>query len=306
MSTLIYAPSREAGRDGAYRLHGTIASPEVPWPDPLGRDAVDDVPLTTTRRRLLRVAMVAAEAGARFAAEGGGTDAAGWMIAPSALFHGAAPIDACQERAAFCRATLAHGLDLGDDVDPEEVDSMIDQRLLDGLPDGGGPADAGARLFTCVVAGELGAPVAQVFRALIADSPAALRDRLAREYGAAVASRVRVAQGVDRTDPGVRSLLSKATIAFLETIGSRAAELADGGFDMTIEQRFGDAAAGASVRARAAVPRATGLRRTGPSARTRGFRRSTGRLGAPAAPGSRAAGRTARRGRAPARRAASG
>lgn len=34
------------------------------------------------------------------------------------------------------------------------------------------------------------------------------------------------------------ALLSRRTIAFLETVGSHTGELAERGFDMTIEQRF--------------------------------------------------------------------
>lgn len=99
--------------------------------DPFGHDAVGDTAVLLTRRRLVRIAMVAAETGARFAREGRVDDATEWMLTPSRMFRGAAPIEACQDRVHCCRAVLAHGLGLDDDTDPDDVDEMIDEGLLE-------------------------------------------------------------------------------------------------------------------------------------------------------------------------------
>ncbi|HXG55593.1 MAG TPA: hypothetical protein VNJ03_09475 [Vicinamibacterales bacterium] len=95
--------------------------------DPLDPDAIDDVAVTTTSRRLVRLAIAAADAGARFAREGLDEDPAAWMLTPRVLFDGLPPIDACQQRGHFTRSVVLHSLGLGLDADPRAIDALLDE-----------------------------------------------------------------------------------------------------------------------------------------------------------------------------------
>lgn len=95
--------------------------------DPMANDRADDVLVVTSRRALCRVAYVAAETASRFEREKIKHDPVAWMLAPRRLFGGKAALDACLERDAFLRAALLHGLSLGLDADPEQLDDLIDE-----------------------------------------------------------------------------------------------------------------------------------------------------------------------------------
>lgn len=98
-----------------------------PWDvDPMAPDEPTDALVTTTRRRLLRLSIVATEVGARFTSEGIGHDPAAWMLTPRDAFDGARAIDACQDLRGFERAVLLHGLGFGLDADPCMLDSLLD------------------------------------------------------------------------------------------------------------------------------------------------------------------------------------
>ncbi len=104
------------------------ASPVLPaidaMQDPLDPDTMDDHPVVTTRRRLTRLALVAAETGARFQREGIGYDPMAWLLAPRDLFDGMDAIDAVAELRHCTRAILLHGLGIGLDADPAFVDEL--------------------------------------------------------------------------------------------------------------------------------------------------------------------------------------
>ncbi|TVV76252.1 hypothetical protein [Sphingomonas solaris] len=103
------------------------AAPDAAFPlcDPLEDDSPDDALLITSARRLQRLAIIAAETGARFARDGIAHDAAAWMLAPRRLFGGRPAITACMERPHFGRALLLHGLSLGLDAEPADVDDLL-------------------------------------------------------------------------------------------------------------------------------------------------------------------------------------
>lgn len=94
--------------------------------DPLEADDRGDAPVLTTERRLRRLAIVAADTGARFERERIGHDPVAWLLAPRALFGGSRPLDACQDHTGFLRAAILNGLSLGLDADPAEVDALGD------------------------------------------------------------------------------------------------------------------------------------------------------------------------------------
>ena len=110
--------------------------------DPLGHDMGDDVVVTTTRRAISRVAFVAAETASRFEREMIDHDPVAWMMAPRRLFEGAAALDACLGRDAFLRASLLHGLSIGLDASPDEIDLLLEDDGVD-FPDDGLASDDG-------------------------------------------------------------------------------------------------------------------------------------------------------------------
>jgi hypothetical protein len=121
--------------------------------DPLEADDRADVPVLTTERRLRRLAIVAADTGARFERERIVHDPVAWLLAPRLLFDGRRAIDACQDRTGFLRATLLNGLSLGLDANPDEVDDLAD----DGNGNGNGD-EAPARSHSTVMDAALAEP----------------------------------------------------------------------------------------------------------------------------------------------------
>lgn len=106
------------------------------FPDPMDGDGPDDAPVVLTRRRLCRLALVATEVGARFERDGVQHDPMAWMLAPRELFDGTSAIDACLELEGCVRALVVHGLGLGLDADPAEIDALV----ADGVSEDGGGA----------------------------------------------------------------------------------------------------------------------------------------------------------------------
>lgn len=94
--------------------------------DPLGRDRDTDIQIVTTRRALCRMAFVAAETAARFEREGIDYDPIAWMMTPRRLFEGESALDACLERTGFKRAVILHGLSIGVDAYPHQIDELMD------------------------------------------------------------------------------------------------------------------------------------------------------------------------------------
>lgn len=102
-------------------------------PDPLDPDSLNDFPVVTTRRRLTRLALVAAETGARFQRDGIGHDPMAWLLAPRLLFDGLDAIEAAADLRHCTRAILLHGLGIGLDADPTVIDELCadDERSVD-------------------------------------------------------------------------------------------------------------------------------------------------------------------------------
>ncbi len=93
--------------------------------DPLDPDVFDDMPVIVTRRRLIRLALVAAETGARFQRESLDHDPVAWMLTPRALFDGRDGIEGALSLDGCMRAILLHGLGIGLDADPTLIDDLL-------------------------------------------------------------------------------------------------------------------------------------------------------------------------------------
>lgn len=154
--------------------------------DPLEADDRGDAPVLTTERRLRRLAIVAADTGARFARERIDHDPVAWLLAPRALFGGRRPLEACQDRTGFLRAALLHGLSLGLDADPGEMDALADDDVGASSPVGRGPSHPlpfELRFFACSIEELDSLPGGGVLWLMTAAGEDAARARLRDRYG---------------------------------------------------------------------------------------------------------------------------
>lgn len=223
------------------------AMPPVRYDDPLGHDAPGDAAVLTTRRGLVRLALVAAETGARFQREGVGHDPMSWLLAPRALFEGASAIDACLARQPCLRGILVHGLSLGLDADPEEIDELAADDDDDEADDAdrcgaqvlpfGRVAEPEPRLFTATVVSHDGFENVQAFHASLATEEAEVAGRLYCRMGAASAD-ARIVAGFDPADPLVAALVSPAMCDTLALVAADPASPLAAGLDVNVEQRF--------------------------------------------------------------------
>ncbi|URW75042.1 hypothetical protein M9980_10785 [Sphingomonas donggukensis] len=227
--------------------------------DPLDPDEPADTPVLTTDRRLRRLAMLAADTGARFVREGLPHDPVAWLLAPRMLFSGRSAIDACQDREPFLRATLLHGLSLGLDADADELDALLSDDPDDGL---GGDNDdypdeaddetyegdeasmrfdaPEMRLFSCIVEGPLGPGdrCVQAFCAMVAPDETWARRRLTTRYGTSLADAATVSEGFDCESTLAGMLLSEPMRRMLATVARNPACELGAGLDVQVEQRF--------------------------------------------------------------------
>ena len=229
-----------------------------PLCDPLEDDRPDDALMVTSDRRLQRLAIIAAETGARFSRDGVAHDAAAWLLAPRRLFGGRPAITACMERPHFERALLLHGLSLGLDAEPADIDDLLaDDVIVDDaetdaidheasfVHSADGRIDletdatgSGRRLFTATIVDEEAPAHLQAFHAILGSSMDEVSIRLAARMGARVAALARIRPGFDAGDPLVSAMVSDAIADMLHLIAEDPdSPLADG-LDLRIEQRF--------------------------------------------------------------------
>lgn len=108
--------------------HDADANDDLMYIDPLDPDSEKDVPIVVTRRQLIRLAVVSTEVGARFQRESVEHDGMAWMLAPRTLFGGRDAIEASLEQQHCVRAIVLHGLGLGLDAHPADIDDLITER----------------------------------------------------------------------------------------------------------------------------------------------------------------------------------
>jgi hypothetical protein len=241
----MYMETTRIDRANAHSINPTTWSYE----DPTDPDAPDDDVITTTRRGLCRLAMVAAEVGGRFQREGTSLDPMGWMLAPRNLFNGGAAIQACLRRDDFMRATLLHGLALGLDADPEEIDHLLtDQECADEgarsettpsrPPEPSAGQVVGPHLFTAVIVHFEEDVSLHAFHAFVTSGTEEVIDLLAERHGHEIAAKALITSGVDMTDPNVSDLVSPSMIRLLRHIESDPEAPFAEGLAINIEQRF--------------------------------------------------------------------
>lgn len=222
--------------------------------DPLSRDQVDDFPLVTSERRIVRLVTLAADVGARFAHEGIGEDAARWMLEPKRIFGGDRAVDACQDREEYVVATLFHLLRLreGDeiDADPLEVASMLwDDEHEEACDDHAAEIALGLedrfrvpapRLFTSLIEGPIGSGgrALRAFCATIACDEGTVRRRLAVRYGEDLAASALVEAGFDHGRAIASGLVTETMASEIEAAASDPAGPNALGLDVRFERRI--------------------------------------------------------------------
>lgn len=216
--------------------------------DPLDQDEATDRPVVTTRRGLTRLALVAAETGARFQREATPHDPMAWMLAPRRLFDGEPAVDACLERDHCLRAILLHGLALGFDASPRTIDALIADGPGDtdgpwpggeeGGVSGGAPASRRQRLYSAVIVVARGGEVLNAFHASVAPSAAVVRERIRARLGSAAAAQAIIRLGIDPDSPATIGMVPPAILATLMRGGRRGRWPMAAGIDVTVEERL--------------------------------------------------------------------
>ncbi len=206
--------------------------------DPLVDDDPMDRVVVTTERAISRVALVAAEAGARFQRDAVAYDAMAWMLSPRRVFDGARPLDACLDRGNCLRGLIVHGLGLGFDVERSAVDALMahdedggdgDESLGDdeaGYARAAAEARAGARparsrgaarlrLYTATIADTRNNVMMQAFHASMARNVREVRSRLVGRFGTDLADVADIRLGIPKASPVIMALVPAAVIEMI-------------------------------------------------------------------------------------------
>lgn len=240
------------------RATATMSKPTLPpfLIDPLDLDEPDDEVVVTTRRGLIRLALVAADTASRFEREAVGHDPVAWMIAPRALFDGRSAIDACLSREECLRAVLLHGLSIGLDADPMTLDALMadDDDADDPVPSGrsaaaydgdgddvdrrGRPQGERPRLWTSFLVDQRAGGMIQAFDAVVAADRAEAETRLRARHGSAIADAIEISEGFDPNTPMAEALVSPAVADMLAQVAADPGSPLAAGLSVYIEQRF--------------------------------------------------------------------
>lgn len=235
------------------RDFGVMMPQTLAYEDPIDGDEPRDVSVVTTARGLCRVALIAAQVATRFAAEGCAHDPIAWMLAPRLLFDGSNALSACREHQPFMRAMLLHGLKLGLDADPNDLDELFsDDDEFDNAETtagirgigvairGGAPAgqpDGRQRLYTATITHRADGGLLHAFHASVASSPVEVAERLRARFGAAAANAI-ITLGFDRTRVFAQALVASAVADLLEKVDADPMSPVAGGLDLNLEQRM--------------------------------------------------------------------
>lgn len=211
MGVITVAPSRPLSIPGA--LKALIV-------DPLEDDRPDDEIVTTTRRALNRLALVATETAGRFQRDGIDYDPMTWMLSPRRLFGGRPAVDACLEREHCLRGVLTHGLGLGLDSDPEVVDELLAEEDNGEFDDEWGepermPAKGNGlrgyfdspKLITATICYSDRHVILNAFHASVVSNPSEVTQHLIDRYGIDVMPSARIWHGYKAADPLVMALV---------------------------------------------------------------------------------------------------
>lgn len=236
-------------RNDANGLNGNQNGPITLYEDPLDPDEIGDTAVSTTRRALTRLALVAVETGVRFQREGVDHDPMAWMLTPRRIFGGVVPLEACLERKNCLRAILLHGLSVGLDASPKLIDTLLaddhgasgDDGWIDG-PSGtsfrGMQGGKRNRLYSAHIVVARGGEVLHAFHASIAPSAAVIRERIRARLGSAAATQAIIRVGFDPESPAYADMVPPAILDTLSDASRRSRSSLFEGLDITVEQRL--------------------------------------------------------------------
>ena len=223
-----------------------VTTPVFKYEDPLRPDASTDESVETTRRALTRLAIVAAQVGARFEREAIDYDPVAWMLTPRRIFDGGAALEACLDRGHCLRATVLHGLSIGLDAEPSAIDALLCDHPGDdegGFWDGDRVRLPGQikvrrlRLYSAVLVLARGGELMHIFHASVAPSAATVRERIRSRFGSAAAAQAEILIGVDLHCPDTAGLIPPAFRQMIER-GRRIRWSSMQGLDVTVEHRI--------------------------------------------------------------------
>lgn len=104
---------------------GAMQTQPLVYYDPVDEDRQNDPVTQVTHRQLLRLVFMAAETGVRFERDKLPGDPVNWLLTPTALFSGQAPVDACRHHDAFLLGIILQGLSLGLDANPNDIAELL-------------------------------------------------------------------------------------------------------------------------------------------------------------------------------------
>ena len=209
-----------------------------PMIDPLDFDREDDEVVVTTKRGLIRLALVAADTASRFEREGIDHDPVAWMLAPRVLFEGRSAIDACLGRHECLRAVLLHGLSIGLDAELEEIGDLMDDDDAVGACDGFEAGDAERRLWTSFHVVERDGRMIQAFDAVVAVDRVEAENMLRLRHGLPADGLPEIVEGFDPNLPLAEALVSPAVADMLEQVAADPSSPLAEGLSVYIEQKF--------------------------------------------------------------------
>ncbi|MGI4879649.1 MAG: hypothetical protein ACRYG4_19410 [Janthinobacterium lividum] len=229
----------------------------IAYEDPTSHDLPSDQSVVTTGRGLCRMAMVAAEVAARFKREGMDVDPVAWMLAPRRLFGGASALTACLEERNFLRASLLHGLSIGLDAEPADIDGLLSGGSDDDGHDVHDFADedidyaeereeavgtdlrpGDLRLYTATIAHVGDGVIVHAFHASLACTAREIDGRLRRRFGAALAAEATIVSGFRSGGGPVAALVSPLLAEMLRDVAADPSSPIAAGLDLNLEQRF--------------------------------------------------------------------
>lgn len=218
-----------------------------PYEDPLDADLVDDEPVLTTRRGLMRLALVASEVASRFARDGADMDPMAWLMAPRRMFDRRPALEACLQREGCLRAVLLHGLGLELDADPSQLDWLLADDETDDETDDGIVADDGAgsersvpirRLWTALVVSSSSVGTVQGFEAVLAADRGEAEERIQRRHPLVPFADIELFEGFRSREPLTEALLSPVMTDMLRQIADDPTSPLADGLSISVKQSF--------------------------------------------------------------------
>ena len=208
------------------------------YDDPLDHDSAEDAPIMTTRRSLVRLALVAAETGSRFAREAVNIDPVAWMLAPRRLFGNRPAIEACLGREECLRAVLLHGLSIGLDADPVELDALAADDGDDETQMIPSEEPECPQLWTSFLVGRSQEGCVQAFDAVVAGTRREAEARLRARHGAVLSEDIEILKGFDASLPLAEALVSPALADMLAQVAVAPESPLAAGLSVFVQQRF--------------------------------------------------------------------